>query len=260
MARIQAVIFDWAGTTVDFGCMAPVKAFMEAFKAWNLDVTLEEIREPMGMAKRDHIETMLNMPRIRELFLAHYQRDFTQSDIDDIYILFEKQLLSSLSQHATPKPYVLEAIQAIRDMGMKIGSTTGYNHKMMEIVTVGAKAYGYEPDVWYCADHVDGFGRPYPYMVFKNMQTLGIASVDAVVKVGDTQSDIAEGLAAGVRTIGVVEGSSEMGLSEEEWAVLDENEKDKYRIQTREHFLSYGANFVIDNFYELPKLLSNLPV
>ena len=29
---IEAVIFDWAGTTVDFGCFAPVQAFVEVFK------------------------------------------------------------------------------------------------------------------------------------------------------------------------------------------------------------------------------------
>ena len=29
---IEAVIFDWAGTTVDYGCFAPVQAFIEAFK------------------------------------------------------------------------------------------------------------------------------------------------------------------------------------------------------------------------------------
>ena len=29
MSQFEAVIFDWAGTTVDFGCMAPVQAFVE---------------------------------------------------------------------------------------------------------------------------------------------------------------------------------------------------------------------------------------
>ena len=28
MRNIEAVIFDWAGTTVDYGCMAPVQAFV----------------------------------------------------------------------------------------------------------------------------------------------------------------------------------------------------------------------------------------
>lgn len=31
MNRIKGVIFDWAGTTVDFGCTSPVSAFMKHF-------------------------------------------------------------------------------------------------------------------------------------------------------------------------------------------------------------------------------------
>lgn len=50
---IEAVIFDWAGTTVDYGCFAPVKAFMEAFAHHGVPVTMEETRKPMGMLKRD---------------------------------------------------------------------------------------------------------------------------------------------------------------------------------------------------------------
>ena len=44
---IEAVIFDWAGTTVDYGCFAPVKAFMEAFAHHGVPVTMEETRKPM---------------------------------------------------------------------------------------------------------------------------------------------------------------------------------------------------------------------
>ena len=44
MKKIKAVIFDWAGTTVDFGCMAPVQAFMEVFKAYGIEPTMEEVR------------------------------------------------------------------------------------------------------------------------------------------------------------------------------------------------------------------------
>ena len=63
---IEAVIFDWAGTTVDYGCFAPVKAFMEAFAHHGVPVTMEETRKPMGMLKRDHIRTMLHMERIAD--------------------------------------------------------------------------------------------------------------------------------------------------------------------------------------------------
>ena len=48
MSRIEAVIFDWAGTTVDYGCFAPVQAFKDAFNAYGIDPTFDQIREPMG--------------------------------------------------------------------------------------------------------------------------------------------------------------------------------------------------------------------
>mgnify|MGYP000063773278 CR=1 FL=1 len=64
LKQIEAVVFDWAGTTVDFGCFAPVQAFVEVFKQYGVEPTMEEVREPMGMLKIDHIRTMLKMPRI----------------------------------------------------------------------------------------------------------------------------------------------------------------------------------------------------
>ena len=67
---------------------------------------------------------------------------------------------------------------------------------------------GYAPDFWISPDGVGGRGRPYPYMIFANMQALGLTAVGNVVKVGDTISDIKEGVNAGVWTAGVIEGSS----------------------------------------------------
>ena len=31
MKKIECIIMDWAGTAVDYGCFAPVAAFIEAF-------------------------------------------------------------------------------------------------------------------------------------------------------------------------------------------------------------------------------------
>ena len=36
---VQAVIFDWAGTTVDFGSLAPVTAFVRLFAAKGIEIT-----------------------------------------------------------------------------------------------------------------------------------------------------------------------------------------------------------------------------
>ena len=41
MNRIKGVIFDWAGTWVDFGCSSPVSAFKEAFRRAGIEVTDE---------------------------------------------------------------------------------------------------------------------------------------------------------------------------------------------------------------------------
>ena len=53
---------------MDYGCFAPVQAFIEVFHEFGMEVTMEETRKPMGMLKRDHIKTMLAMPSIHELW------------------------------------------------------------------------------------------------------------------------------------------------------------------------------------------------
>ncbi|PJO45375.1 phosphonoacetaldehyde hydrolase, partial [Lysinibacillus xylanilyticus] len=38
--KVKGVIFDWAGTTVDFGCFAPVNVFLTVFEDAGIEVTL----------------------------------------------------------------------------------------------------------------------------------------------------------------------------------------------------------------------------
>ena len=255
MSRFDAVIFDWAGTTVDYGCFAPVQAFAEVFRQFGIEPTMEEVRKPMGMLKRDHIRTMLSMNRIAALWKQRYNREWTENDVDELHSFFEKKLLASLESYTDVKPYVLDTVRLLRDNGIKIGSTTGYTDKMMDIVVKGAAANGYSPDAWFSPDAVGGTGRPYPYMIFENMKALHIKSVDRVIKVGDTISDIKEGVNAGVYTVGVIEGSSELGLSEAEWNTLSEADRSDKAQQVKKRFLDAGADAVIDNMGQLAKLM-----
>ena len=220
--RFDAVIFDWAGTTVDYGCFAPVQAFVEVFKHYGIEPTIEEVRKPMGMLKRDHIQTMLSMERIANLWKEKYGRDWNQEDVDALYCLFEEKLLAILDRFADVKPYVPEVMVELRKRGIYVGSTTGYTDKMMAIVVPKAEENGYKPDAWFSPDSVEHMGRPYPYMIYHNMEKFQIKSVDRVLKVGDTISDIQEGKNAGVYTIGVIEGSSEMALTKAEYEALSE--------------------------------------
>ncbi len=256
--KIEAVIFDWAGTTVDFGCFAPVQAFISAFEEFGITPTVEEVRKPMGMLKRDHIKTMMNMERIHEEWICVQGKDFTEEDVDRVYEASENSILKILENFADPKPYVLDAIKALRERGIKIGSTTGYTDEMMEIVAPKAKENGYEPDCWFSPNSVENMGRPYPYMIFKNLQKLKVSSIKNVIKVGDTVSDIKEGIAAGVITVGVIEGSSIMALKEDQYQALSDSEKEKICEKVQKVYEESGADYVIRNMSELPALVEKL--
>lgn len=251
---MECVIFDWAGTTVDYGCFAPVQAFVEIFRHFGIEPTMEEVREPMGMLKRDHIKTMLGMKRIHDLWVEKYGKEPTEADVDAMHDLFQEKLMGILDQFADPKPYVVETVAKLREMGIRIGSTTGYTDAMMEIVVPKAKEQGYEPDAWFSPNAVNNMGRPYPYMIFENMKALQISSVEKVIKVGDTLSDIREGKNAGVYTIGVVEGSSELGMTKAEYEALGEQERENAVQKVTERFLAAGADKVILHMAQLLEL------
>ena len=256
--KIEAVIFEWAGTTVDYGCFAPVEAFTEVFRHYGIVPTQSEVREPMGMLKIDHIKTMLKMERIKKLWKKKYGETPKDADAQMLYEMFEPKLLGILDQFCEPKPYVIETVEELRQRGYKIGSTTGYTDKMMEIVTREAARKGYEPDCWFSPDSTGGMGRPYPFMIFHNMEALKISNVSAVVKVGDTISDIKEGKNAGLISIGVLEGSSLLGLSEEEYNELNQGEKEAIKVKATIQYKEAGADYVIDTMKDLPNILEEI--
>ena len=51
----KAVVFDWAGTIMDFGSRAPVIALLQLFNAAGVPITEAEICSDMGLQKIDHI-------------------------------------------------------------------------------------------------------------------------------------------------------------------------------------------------------------
>lgn len=253
--KTKLVVLDWAGTAVDYGCMAPVSAFERAFQYHALTPTIDEIRAPMGMLKRDHIRAMLAMGSLKDQWIARYSAEPDERAVERIYQVFERSLMESLADHAAPKPGTVETAAKLKDMGLFIGSTTGYTDSMMAVVVPRAAEQGYAPDAWFSPDAVDGMGRPYPYMIYANMQRFQIASIAEVVKVGDTIADIKEGKNAGVISLGVLEGSSEVGLSEEEYESLPAEKRQALLNKARRRFLESGADDVLESLKELPAWL-----
>ena len=257
MKKIKCVIMDWAGTAVDYGCFAPVAAFIEAFAEKGLIIDVVQTRKPMGLPKIQHIRELLSMPEVNEQFATRYQRAWTEEDVVELNRLFEKHLFASLENYTDPIPGVIPTLEKLRAEGLKIGSTTGYTREMMNVVLPAAQAKGYRVD--YCATpNLLPAGRPAPYMIFENLKKLEVTAVSAAVKVGDTVADIREGLAAGMLSLGIVEGSSVMGLTEAEYAALSPEEQADRRRKVEEKFLAAGASAVLRNLSELPVYLEGL--
>ena len=257
MKRIECIIMDWAGTAVDYGCFAPVAAFLNAFKEIGITVTMEQARRPMGMAKIDHIRELFKMEEVGEQFTSLYQRSWTEEDVVAMNKKFEGYLFASLADYTNPIPGVIDTLATLRAQGIKIGSTTGYTRAMMDVVVPNAATKGYVTDNCLTPDGLPG-GRPYPYMIYQNMIDLAIPSVDSVLKYGDTIADIKEGVNAKVWTVGVVLGSNEMGLTQEETAAMPAAELECRKTEVRRRMLEAGAHYVVDSIEELPAVIEGI--
>lgn len=257
MKRIECIIMDWAGTAVDYGCFAPVAAFLKAFEEIGITVTMEQARRPMGMAKIDHIRELFKMEEVGGQFALLNQRPWTEEDVVAMNRKFEGYLFASLADYTNPIPGVIDTLAAFRAQGIKIGSTTGYTQAMMDVVLPNAASKGYVTDNCLTPDGLPG-GRPHPYMIYKNMIDLAISSVDSVLKYGDTIADIKEGVNAKVWTVGVVLGSNEMGLTQEETTAMSAAELECRKAEVRRRMLDAGAHYVVDSIEELPAVIEEI--
>ena len=106
--RYEAVIFDWAGTTVDFGSFAPMGVFVETFADFGIEVSIDEARAPMGLPKRAHIEAMLAGPRIAAAWQDARGAAPTQADVDALYALFVPKNETVAARYATLVPGTVE--------------------------------------------------------------------------------------------------------------------------------------------------------
>ncbi len=248
---IKAVISDLAGTTVDFGSCAPAGAFVELFARHNIQATAAEARGPMGIHKRDHIRTMLDMPTLSKQWIGVHGKAWTERDLDDLYEEFIPMTLEALPRYSRVIPGIVEAVGKLRAQGVKIGVSTGYNNEMLRIVLEKAAEGGFVPDAAICAADVPK-GRPAPWMIFRLMEVLDVYPPTAVIKIGDTIADIEDGRNAGVWTVGVTRTGNLVGLTEAELNALAPDEQARRIAAAREQLLAAGAHCVVDSFADLP--------
>jgi phosphonoacetaldehyde hydrolase len=202
--KIRAVIFDWAGTTVDRGSLAPVRTLERVFAEAGVPILEEEARRDMGIAKRDHIAAILGIPRVGEEWAKKHAREILPSDVDVLYQRFIPMQFDCLKQYSKVIEGTPEIAVALRARNIKIGSTTGYTRAMLDVLVEEAAQQGYNPDCSFTPEEA-GAGRPQPFMIYAAAIKMQVYPMKAIVKVGDTVSDIEEGLNAGTWTVGVSE-------------------------------------------------------
>jgi len=255
--QIQAVLFDWAGTTVDYGSRSPVKVFIEIFYRLGIEITEAEARGPMGQAKRTHIASVMALPRVNTLWQDKFGATPTPADVDRLYADFLPLQLSVLSQGADVIPGIPKMVDELRRRGIKIGSSTGYTRALMEAVIPRAREQGYEPDVVLCSDEVPS-GRPMPWLNFRACEALGVYPPSSVLVVDDTPIGIQAARNSGMWAVGVTMTGNGLGLSQRAAESLSKVELDERLSQIEQKYLAAGAHFVLRTAANLIPVLEQL--
>jgi phosphonoacetaldehyde hydrolase len=256
---IEAVLLDWAGTTMDFGCMAPARVFVEVFTRKNVPITIEEARAPMGAHKRVHIQRISELDSVRARWQQTHGRPPNDDDVSAMFAEFVPLQVACLSEYSTLIPGTLEAIAELRRRAIKIGSTTGYLTEMMLVNQKDAKRQGYEPDATVCAGDVPA-GRPYPYMCLLNVIKLGVSTVQACVKIDDTVPGVEEGLNAGMWTIGLAVSGNEVGMTLDDWKALPVAGQKIKRERATARMQQCGAHYTVDTIAEIMPCIDDIQV
>ena len=255
--KLKALVLDWAGTTVDFGSLAPARTLQRLFSGAGIQLTEAEARRDMGLPKKDHIHRILSIPRVHDEWRGLRGHLPTSDDLDELYQLFVPLQFSCLAEYSAMIPGVMESVERFRKRGLKIGSTTGYTRAMLDLLLENSARAGYQPDCSLSPEDV-GAGRPHPYMIYELAIKLQVYPMAAIAKIGDTAADIEEGLNASTWSIGVAGTGNALGLSQAEFEALPETERRTRLVAARAELQRAGAHYVVDNFAELDVVLDEI--
>lgn len=252
--KVKAVIFDWAGTIIDFGCMAPVDALIELFRKRNIILSVTDARRNMGMEKKAHLSSILETETIISQWRNIYNNKPGLNDLEALYAEFEPSLISSVKKFSKPIHGVLELFKDLRKRKIAIGSTTGYPENIMKELVPVAREHGLIPDSIVNSSEVPS-GRPYPWMCYLNAIRLGVYPMWQMIKIGDTLADIYEGLNAGMWTIGIILSGNEIGLTEEELEKTDKDEISRLQLLAKQKMKKAGAHYTANDISECEHII-----
>ena len=247
---VKAVVFDWAGTMIDFGCMAPVQALIGVFSGEGVTVTAAEVRRDMGMAKRDHLQALLRYPSVVSRWIAAKGSAPAEADIDRLFQKVAPAMTRAAADSAILIPGAAETFAELRGLGVRIGSGTGYSREMMSEILRHAAEQGYAPEMVVCAGETPS-GRPSPFMTWKALMELNVWPARACIKVDDAPVGMEEGKQAGCWTIGVSGSGNGVGLDLRSYSALPPEERQERIERAGRELKAAGADFVVEDVSKL---------
>ena len=206
--RIELVVFDMAGTTVDEGNVV-YKTVQKVINDQGFNVSLEEVLK-YGAGKEKHQAITDVLKECTSLINV--------SQVADIAFSKFKVALKKAYNMLEIKPFegTEQLFNDLKNSHIKVVLNTGYDSKTANFLLeklgwiVGETIYGLVT-----ADDVEN-GRPEGDMILLAMKNTGITDAEKVMKVGDSAIDIEEGKNANCgMTVGVLTGAQNRTQIEE---------------------------------------------
>ncbi len=253
--KIRGVVFDWAGTIIDFGSLAPMGAFVKLFANHGVQISIAQARIPMGLPKLAHIEALGALPDIARQWEQSKGGPFTAGDAAALLREFEPMSALAAMENKDFIPGFLDTYRWLQANQMRVATTTGYTRKIMAPLIAHAESQGFVPELVICCDDVT-HSRPHPMGMERCMDRMGLTGqASFVVKVDDTVPGLQEAFNAGCWTVGVAASGNALGWSWEQWVRASDDERAPAVALAHRTLLEAGAHVVVDSVANLPTAL-----
>jgi phosphonatase-like hydrolase len=189
--QTKMVVFDMAGTTVEDSDDVH-KSLMNAMEAKGYKISRDDANKVMGYPKPVAIDTLL-----KEKFgIEGAEERKLLTDKIHGHFLLDMLHHYRYNPDVKAKPNVEYVFDTLRKRGIKVVVDTGFSRDIADAI-IDRLLWSTNKMIDYsvASDEVK-HGRPYPDMIQKAMKEFGITDPAQVTKVGDTPSDLMEGMNA----------------------------------------------------------------
>ena len=189
--QTKMVVFDMAGTTVEDNDNVH-QSLINAMDSKGYKITREDANRVMGYPKPVAIDTLL-----KEKFKVNSESE-RAALVEKIHSHFLLDMIHHYRYNPDVKamPNVEFVFDALRKRGIKVVIDTGFSRDIADAIIERLKwKENNLIDYSVTSDEVK-HGRPYPDMIQKAMTEFKITDPSQVTKVGDTPSDMMEGMNA----------------------------------------------------------------